>query len=172
MLSKKKAVIAFAVLLLGIGIFASIALAIDPSLDGLTIRTGTGPTSDASSGSTLPPASLTSPPLAPGEVRTSKSIVYNTEAGEPDGTITVTLSAWARPYLVDGVTTNPLTAMAGGVFVEIVDDIGEFIVEGPLPAGLSQSGTQLTWNITDQTSILGPAPLTLSYTLTVASPAN
>ncbi|MCL2024722.1 MAG: hypothetical protein FWG78_02960 [Coriobacteriia bacterium] len=164
-----RAVIFLAALLLWSGVFVSIVRAIDPSLDNLTVETGPPPTDAVSSGSLNAPSATT---LQPGEVLVGKSVVYNNDPvlGTPDGTVTVTLSVWGQTYTDDGTVKDPLVAMSGGVFVSVTDDIGEFALVGSLPAGLTLSGTTVTWDITDQSTILGPAPLTVSYTLTVVNP--
>ena len=169
-----------AVLLIWGVAFAGVAWALDYSLVGLTIVTGTGPTSAASSGSLLQPPTST---LSPGEVLVQKSIVYNADtppAPPYNGTITVTLSVWAQTYTnSDGVLSNPLVPMVSpsGVFVEVTDDIGVFelltVDTSPLPAGvtLNTSSNPIVLDITDQSVILGAAPLEVSYTITVANPA-
>ena len=172
----RKIVIAFAVLLLlCCGMFTSTAWgAIDPSLVGYDVYTGSGTNSAYSSGSLVQPPTAS---LEEGEVLVGKSIVYNmdTSTGSPlpDGTVTVTLSVWANTYTnTAGAICLPLVPMRGGVYVEITDDIGEFYIDGTLPAGLTLSGTTITWDITEQSAstILGAAPLTVSYTLTVVNP--
>jgi|GEM_PF-4645600 len=170
MLVKSRVIIFAVTLLLGITAFTQIALAIDPSLKDLTIECGTGSTSAISEGSFNRP---TASALSDGEVRVGKSIAYNNDPALNvlDGTITVTLSVWARTYADDASTSaSPLVPMSGGTFVEVTDDIGDFAVLGTLPAGLVLDGTTIRWNLTDQASILGNAPLQTSYTLTVVNP--
>ncbi|MCL2746037.1 MAG: hypothetical protein FWE48_02945 [Coriobacteriia bacterium] len=168
---KSRVVLVLATLLLAVGVIATAAWALDPSLDGLTIETG-GPASEFTSGSLVTPSLTT---LSEGEVLVGKSVVYNTDPilGTPDGTVTVTLSAWASTFTdADGVVQNPLVPMADGAYLTITDDINEFAVVGSLPAGLSISGATITWDITDQSTLLGVGPLEVQYTLTVANPAN
>ncbi|MCL2403797.1 MAG: hypothetical protein FWC86_06200, partial [Coriobacteriia bacterium] len=161
-----------AALLFILGVLATVAWALDPSLANLTIETGTGPTNDISSGSLIsPPADA----LSSGEVLVGKSIEYNTDSvlGTPDGTVTITLTAWANVFTdTHGVIQNPLLPMASGAYITVTDDIGEFALADTLPAGLSLSGGSVVWNITDQASLLGTASLEVQYTLTVANPAN
>ena len=162
---------AFIISLLSLGAYAGVAGAIDSSLLGYVVSTGYTPTSAVSSGSLLQPSATT---LSAGEVLVGKSIVYNNDPSllTPDGTVTVTLSAWAQTYTnTAGVVSDPLVPLADGNYVEITDDIGEFAVVGSLPAPLTLSGTTITWDITDQSTLLGSAPITISYTLTVVNPS-
>jgi len=162
-----------AVVALAITTLASSAAAIDSSLTGFKITTGPPPTSEFSSGSLIePPVDA----LEPGEILVGKSIVYNDDSSllTPDGTITVTLSAWASSFGGDAARplTQPLLQMANGAYLTVTDDLDEFVLAEPLPAGLSLNNGIVTWNITDQSAVLGSAPLTISYTLTVADPSN
>jgi len=154
-------------------VFAGSADAIDSSLNGFVVTTGPPPTSEFSSGSLIAPTTDT---LEPGEVLIGKSIVYNEDPTllTPDGTITVTLSAWASSFGGDPTRplTQPLLQMANGAYLTIIDDLDEFVLAEPLPAGLSLSNGMITWDISDQSLILGSAPLTISYTITMVSPSN
>jgi len=159
-----------------------VAFATDASLAGLTVETGLPPQSVVSSGSLLTPAENftgAQADLQPGQVLVGKSIAYNNDSvtGVPDGTITVTLSAWANTYVNDdGVVSNPLIPLSSGSYLMVTDDIGVFALESALPVlsppgqTLSLAGGTITWNITDQSLLMGAEPLVVEYTLTVVDP--
>ncbi|MCL2492316.1 MAG: hypothetical protein FWE87_06215, partial [Coriobacteriia bacterium] len=152
--------------------------AIDPTLDGLIIHSS--PDSSAHGSGALnivPPGPPPADSLLPGQILVEKSVVHNTvtPGGASDGTVTVTLSVWGATFPNDMSSANlPLKQMSDGAFVTITDNIGRLGLEGSLPAAptgttLADNGSGvITWNITDQNVILN-APLTVSYTLTVAT---
>ena len=138
--------------------------------------------------SPLPPPPPTPDALSPGEVLVGKSIEYGSDtvnypANPYDGTITVTLYAWAATYIdsVTGEETDPLDTMTGiynNIAVQITDELFEFaflsgytysITPDPAPADslISINGTKVTWNIYDQSLLLEAEPLEVSYTITI-----
>jgi len=171
-------------------------LALPAPNDNYTVFTGPPPLYAYTSGSTIqPPLPTPLPPpppspdeLAPGQVIVGKSIVYGMDsAPSPNGTITVTLSAWATTYVdsIDGQTYDPLVPMTGaynGIYAQVTDNIGELVLASgytysisPTPAGTSISLNPttgiITWNITDQSLLLGTTPFEVTYTLTVDDPS-
>ncbi|MCL2379359.1 MAG: hypothetical protein FWC81_01020 [Coriobacteriia bacterium] len=164
--------VALIVLITAIVVFAMMATALDAALEGFTIHTGENDT-DFSVGSISQPVGNN---LQRGEVRVGKSVEHNIDwwLNSPNGTVTVTLFAWARDFVdIDGIAQDPLRPMnidGKDVYVQVIDDIGEFAVLGSLPAGLRQEGNQIIWEIENQSAMMGGNQHSISYTLTVVNP--
>ena len=116
----------------------------------------------------------------PGEIFTGKSVEHQLFAGDPNGLVTVKLEAWALSYRNDlNVLTNPLDilytdAIHGPVYLEIVDDLGDFRItpSGMPPPSVNYvveagPGNTLVWKILNPQVLYGSAPYTLSYELEV-----
>jgi fimbrial isopeptide formation D2 family protein len=135
-------------------------------------------------------ASLNAPAsLRDGEIWTGKRVVHNVDGGgNPDGTITVTLSAWGATYQACGICTDVF--LAGETPVCLPAHSGSFVARPPLshddpimritdnlrffrlrpdtvvgPGTLSEQGdSAVLWEV-HQSHIIGNTPATISFTL-------